>query len=101
DVGESRIVLHVGGDGELPAWLNALDQDRLQHGAGRINGRGVAGRPGADDHDLRGNGLSHGENGPRRSAAISVPPSGARSGQSMASAEVCKECRAETTDSIL
>ena len=44
-VGEARIILDVGGDGELPARLDALDQHRLEHGAGRVDRRGVAGRP--------------------------------------------------------
>ena len=44
DVGKARIVLHVGGDGELPARLDALDQDRFQHGARGIDRGGVAGR---------------------------------------------------------
>ena len=46
------IVLDVGGDGELAARLDALDQDRLQHGARGIDGGGVAGGAGADDDDL-------------------------------------------------
>ena len=45
DVGKARIVLDVGGDGELAAGLDALDQDRLQHGARGIDRGGVAGGP--------------------------------------------------------
>jgi hypothetical protein len=45
DVGKARVILHVGGDGELAAGLNALHQHRLQAGAGGIDGRRVAGRP--------------------------------------------------------
>ena len=52
DLGEARIVLDVGGDGELAAGLHALDQDRLEHGARRIDRGGVAGRAGADDDEL-------------------------------------------------
>ena len=52
DVGEAGIVLHIGGDGELAAGLDALDQDRLQHGAGGIDRGRIAGRAGADDDDL-------------------------------------------------
>ena len=59
DVGEARIVLHVGGDGELAARLDALDQHRLQHGAGRIDRGGVAGRSGADNDNLGMGGLGH------------------------------------------
>ena len=52
DVGEARIILDVGGDGELAARLAALDQHRLQHGARRIDGGGVAGGPGPQDDDF-------------------------------------------------
>ena len=52
DVGEAGVVLHVGGDGELPAGLDALDQDRLEHGAGRIDRGRIAGRARADDDNL-------------------------------------------------
>jgi hypothetical protein len=45
DVGEARIVLDVGGDGQLPAGLDAGIEQRLQHGARGIDGRGVAGGP--------------------------------------------------------
>ena len=60
DVGEARIVLDVGGDGELAAGLDALNQDRLQHGARRVDRSGVARRTRADDHDLGVGGLCHG-----------------------------------------
>ena len=59
DVGKARIVLHVGGDGELAARLDALDQDRLQHRARRIDGGRIAGRPRADDDDLGMGALAH------------------------------------------
>src|ERR1700690_1341643 len=52
DVGEAGIVFHVGGDGELAAGLDALDQDRFQHGTRGIDRGGVAGRTRADDPDL-------------------------------------------------
>ncbi len=58
-VGEARVVLHVGGDGELSAGLDAFDQDRLQHGAGGVDGRRVAGRPRTDDDDFGVDGLAH------------------------------------------
>ena len=51
-VGEARIVLDVGGDGQLAAGLDAGDQHRLQHGARGIDGGRVAGRAGADDDQL-------------------------------------------------
>ena len=66
DVGEARVVLDVGGDGELAAGLDALDQDRLQHGARGIDGGGVAGGAGADDDDFRVGGLAHGQSSPCR-----------------------------------
>ncbi len=66
DLGEARVVLDVGGDGELPAGLDALDQHRFQHGAGGIDRGGVAGRPGADDDDLGVGDLAHGSRFPSR-----------------------------------
>ena len=59
DVGKARIILDVGGDGQLAAGLDALDQDRLQHGARGIDRGGVAGRTRADDHDLGVGCLGH------------------------------------------
>ena len=53
------IVLDVGGDGELAAGLDALDQHRLQHGARGIDRGGVAGRARADDQDLGVGRLCH------------------------------------------
>ena len=52
DIGEARVVLHIRGDGELSAGLDALDQDRLQHRARGVNAGGVASRTGADDDNL-------------------------------------------------
>ena len=52
DVGEAGIVFHVGGDGELAAGLDALDQDRLQRRARGVNSGGVPSRTGTDDDDL-------------------------------------------------
>ena len=43
-VGEARIVLDVGGDGELAAGLDALDQDWVEHGAGGIDRSRIARR---------------------------------------------------------
>ncbi len=60
-VGEARIVLDVGGDGELAAGLDALDQDRFQHRARRVDRGGVTGRAGTDDDDLGVNGGGHGQ----------------------------------------
>ena len=66
DLGEARVVLDVGGDGELAAGLDALDQDRIQHGAGGIDRGRVAGGSGADDDDFRVGGLAHGQQVPCR-----------------------------------
>ena len=60
DVGEARIVLHIGGDGaELAARRVTLEQDRVEHGARGIDRRRVAGRPGSDNHDLGVSGIRH------------------------------------------
>ncbi len=45
DIGKARIVLHIGCDRHLAAGLDALDQDRLQHGAGGIDRGRIACRP--------------------------------------------------------
>ena len=36
-IGEAWVVLDVGGDRELAAGLDALNQDRFQHGARRVD----------------------------------------------------------------
>ena len=59
DVGEARIVLDVGGDGELAARLHALDQDRIEHGARAIDRRRIAGGAGPDDHELGVGRIAH------------------------------------------
>src|SRR5688572_24777476 len=51
-VGKSRIVLDVGGDGELAARLDALNQDRVEHRPRCIDGCCVSGGPRPDDDDL-------------------------------------------------
>ena len=40
NIGEARIVLHIGGDGQLPARLHAGHQGRRQSGARGVNGGG-------------------------------------------------------------
>ena len=52
DVGETRIILDIGGDHELAAGLHAGHQDRRQVGARGIDRGGVASGSGADDQDL-------------------------------------------------
>ena len=51
-VGEARIVLDIGGDGELAAGLDALHQHGLEARAGCIDGRRVAGRARSQDQNL-------------------------------------------------
>jgi hypothetical protein len=60
DIGKARIVFDIGGDRELAARLDSLDQDWLQHGARGIDGRRIARWPGTDDDDLGMNGIGHG-----------------------------------------
>jgi hypothetical protein len=50
-VRKARVVLDVGRDRHLPTRLHAGDQHRLEHRARRVDGRGIAGRAGADDHE--------------------------------------------------
>ena len=45
-------VLHVVGDGELPAGLHSLVHDGVEAGAGGVDGGRVAGRAGADDEQM-------------------------------------------------
>src|ERR1019366_8806228 len=59
DVREARIVLHVGGDGELAAGLNALNQHGFEHRTGGVDRSGVTGRAGTDDDDLGVDGGGH------------------------------------------
>ena len=54
-VAEAGVVLHLGGGHQRAAELGALEHQRLQLGAGRVDGRRVAGRTGADDdHVMNG-----------------------------------------------
>src|SRR5262245_59121864 len=64
DVCKARIVLDIGGDGELATGLDALKEDRLQHGAGGIDRGRIARRPGADDDELGAVELAHREQTP-------------------------------------
>src|SRR5262249_388564 len=51
-VREAREVLDVARDHQLAAGRVAADDQRLQVGACRVDGRGQAGRPGSDDDHL-------------------------------------------------
>ena len=51
-LGEAGIVLHVGGDRELPAGLRPLDDQRRQVGARGVERGGEAGGAGADDDEF-------------------------------------------------
>ena len=62
-LGEAGVVLDIGGDHQLPALLEAGDQHRLQHRAGGIDRRRIAGGAGAQNNDAgvaRGGGWRHG-----------------------------------------
>ena len=67
-LGEARIVLDVGGDGQLAAGLEAGDQHRLQQRARGIDGGGVAGGAGADDGAADGAGFAGSGHGAYRRA---------------------------------
>ena len=51
-VREARVVLDVAGEHQLAAGRRAGEHDRLEVGARRVDRRGQAGRPGADDEEL-------------------------------------------------
>src|SRR5690606_17531904 len=51
-VREAGVVLHLGGGHERAAVLHTLEDERTQLGAGGVQGRGVTGRPGADDDQV-------------------------------------------------
>ena len=51
DMGVARPVLDLGRDRQLAARLDALHQDRVQHGACRVDGGRIARRAGADDQN--------------------------------------------------
>ena len=59
-LGEARIILDIGGDGELPAGLHAGDQHGLQPGARGIDRGGIAGRAGTEDEKARAVGVGQG-----------------------------------------
>ena len=59
DLGEAGIILDVGGDGELAAGLDALDDDRRQAGAGGVDGGAEPGRAGAEDDHSGAVGRGH------------------------------------------
>ena len=51
-VGKTRVVLDVGGQHELAARLQALDDERMQVGARGVDRSGEARRAGSDDDDV-------------------------------------------------
>ncbi len=59
DVGEARIVLHLGGDGQLAARLDAGHHHRTEQGARRVDGRGIACGAGSDDQAADETGRGH------------------------------------------
>ena len=50
----ARVILDVARDHQLPAPLEPLDHERVQVGACRVEGRGIAGGAAADDDQLTG-----------------------------------------------
>ncbi len=102
DVGKARIVLDLGGDGELAARLDTLDEDGFQHRSRGVDGGRIAGRPGADDDDLGMGALAH-LNDPwwvigadaASSAAGPITAAAARHAQFRVSGELCKIRRSE------
>ena len=64
-LGESGVVLDLGGDGELPTRLVAGHQRRLEVGAGGVERRGVARGAAADDGDFRSMGFQGSSRNPR------------------------------------
>ena len=59
DIGKARIIFDVGGDGELAARLDALDQHGFKHRPRGIDRSGIAGRAGTDNDDLGVDGGRH------------------------------------------
>src|ERR1700722_3985722 len=49
---EAGIILDLGGDSELAAWLVPLDQERTQIGAGSIQRRSESGGTGSENYDF-------------------------------------------------
>ncbi len=58
-LGKARIVFDFGGDGELSAGLDAADQHRFEHSAGRIDRRRTPGRTTTQNDDFRWPGMRH------------------------------------------
>ncbi len=58
-LGVAGPVFNLCCDGQLAAWLDALDQHRFQHRAAGIDGGGIAGGAGADNEEFHGAGLRH------------------------------------------
>ena len=69
DVGEAGVILDIGGDGELAAGLDALDNDRREAGAGGVDGGGQPGGAGAEDDHAGGVRCGH-----DRDVRRSLPP---------------------------
>ncbi len=67
---ETRIVFHVGGDGQLAARLDSGDQHGVEQGARGIDGGGVAGGAGTDDGAADSAGFGHRTSGKQRSGLL-------------------------------
>ena len=77
-LGETGIILDLGGDGELTTRLAALNYQRLQHGAGCVDSRGIAGWAGAKDHDFDVARRAHALNDPEGGTTVAGAARGAR-----------------------
>ena len=49
---ETGIILDIGGCGELPTGLHALDHERFKVGTGGVDCCGITGCTGSDDYDF-------------------------------------------------
>src|ERR1700751_81617 len=78
NIGEAGVVLDVGSDGHLPAWLQPGDEYGLQIAAGRVDRCSIAGRSRTNDQDLAVMTLGHsGHPGDRLANYITLPREGA------------------------
>src|SRR6201982_1106199 len=91
DVCEAGVVLDVGRDGELATGLDALDQDRLQHGAGGIDRGRIARRPGPDDEELGALDLSPREQTP--AGALRQSARGKGESRCCTAIKLCRDAR--------
>ena len=58
---EPREIFHLARRRQLAARQRTLEHQRVEAGAGRVDGGGEAGATGADDDDVFDGGVGHGE----------------------------------------